>query len=397
MFEHLQLAPADPILGLTDAFNKESNPNKINLGVGVYKDEQNQTPTLLSVIEAEKRLLANNASKSYLAISGQAGYDAAVQTLLFGDTLKQQHQSRLRTVQSPGGTGALRIAADFIHLCAPDATIWVSNPTWANHLGIFSAANLNTTSYQYYDATNQSLNLQGMIDDLLQAKAGDVVLLHACCHNPSGIDPDEQQWQQILDVIQQKQLIPFFDFAYQGFAKGPEEDAFSIRLFLQHCDVMLVANSFSKNFGLYNERIGGLTVVAKDQQYADIALSHIKGIIRTNYSNPPAHGAQVVTTILQNAELTQQWLTELADMRARIHEMRNLLVSKLAERNLSKDFSFINQQNGMFSFSGLSPEQVERLREEDAIYMVKSGRINVAGINLSNIDKLCDAIAKVES
>ncbi|WP_028865551.1 amino acid aminotransferase [Psychromonas aquimarina] len=395
MFEQVSMAPADPILGLTDAFKKDPRAEKINLGVGIYKDESGLTPILATVKEAEKRLLAEETTKSYLTIEGIAAYGAAVQTLLFGKDAEIITSNRARTAQVPGGTGALRTGADFAVKKLGIKKIWVSNPTWANHGNVFKTAGLQVASYDYYNAETKDLDFDAMINSLQSVEAGDLVLFHGCCHNPTGIDPTIEQWETAAKLTAELGAVPFFDFAYQGFAKGVEEDAQGLRIFAKYNKELLVANSFSKNFGLYNERVGGITLVAQDNEIADSAFSQIKSGIRSNYSNPPAHGAAVVTTILNDAQLYQQWVQEVADMRVRIQEMRDLFVATLKEKGVSGDYSFISRQNGMFSFSGLSVEQVNRLKEEFAVYIVGSGRISVAGMTKDNMQPLCDAIAKV--
>ncbi len=395
MFEQVSMAPADPILGLTDAFKKDQRAEKINLGVGIYKNESGLTPILASVKEAEKRLLAQETTKSYLTIEGIAEYASAVQTLLFGKDAEIIKSKRARTAQAPGGTGALRTAADFAVNKLGIKKIWVSNPTWANHGNVFKTAGLEVASYDYYNAESKDLDFDAMLKSLQAVEAGELVLFHGCCHNPTGIDPTREQWQVLAELIAELGAIPFFDFAYQGFARGIEEDAQGLRIFAEYNKELLVANSFSKNFGLYNERVGGITLVAEDSEIAESAFSQIKTVIRANYSNPPAHGAAVVTTILNDAQLYQQWQQEVADMRERIQEMRDLFVATLKEKGVAGDFSFISRQNGMFSFSGLSAEQVQRLKEEFAVYIVGSGRISVAGMTKENMQPLCDALAKV--
>jgi len=395
MFEQVSMAPADPILGLTDAFKKDTRSEKINLGVGIYKDESGQTPILATVKEAEKRLLTTEKTKSYLTIEGIAAYGVAVQKLLFGADSEIISSNRARTAQVPGGTGALRTGADFALKKLGIRKIWVSNPTWANHGNVFTTAGLKVASYDYYNAETKDLDFDAMVASLQQVEDGDLVLFHGCCHNPTGIDPTTEQWEILAKLIADIGAIPFFDFAYQGFAKGVEEDAQGLRIFAKYNKELLVANSFSKNFGLYNERVGGITLVAEDSEIADSAFSQIKSGIRSNYSNPPAHGAAIVTTILEDAELYAQWDKEVADMRDRIQEMRDLFVATLKDKGVDGDYSFISRQNGMFSFSGLTVEQVNRLKEEFAVYIVGSGRISVAGMTKDNMQPLCDAIAKV--
>lgn len=395
MFEQVSMAPADPILGLTDAFKNDPRESKINLGVGIYKNESGLTPILATVKEAEKRLLNTETTKSYLSIEGIAAYGAAVQKLLFGADAEIIQSNRARTAQVPGGTGALRTGADFAIKKLGIKKIWVSNPTWANHGNVFKTAGLQVASYDYYNAQTKDLDFDAMLASLQNVEDGDLVLFHGCCHNPTGIDPTSEQWEVLAKLIAEIGAIPFFDFAYQGFAKGVQEDAQGLRIFAKYNKELLVANSFSKNFGLYNERVGGITLVAEDSEIAESAFSQIKAGIRSNYSNPPAHGAAVVTTILNDSELSQQWEQEVADMRERIQEMRDLFVASLKEKGVEGDYSFISRQNGMFSFSGLSVEQVTRLKDEFAVYIVGSGRISVAGMTKDNMQPLCAAIAKV--
>jgi aromatic-amino-acid transaminase len=395
MFEQVSMAAADPILGLTDAFKKDPRVDKINLGVGIYKNESGFTPILATVKEAEKRLLAEETTKSYLSIEGTAAYSAAVQKLLFGEDAEIISSNRVRTAQAPGGTGALRIGADFAVKKLGIKKIWVSNPTWANHENVFASAGLKVAKYDYYNAQRKELDFDAMIASLQTVEVGELVLFHGCCHNPTGIDPTIEQWEILAKLVADLGAIPFFDFAYQGFAKGVEEDAQGLRIFAQYNKELLIANSFSKNFGLYNERVGGISLVAEDSDIAESAFSQIKACIRSNYSNPPAHGAAIVTTILNDPALYKRWEQEVADMRERIQEMRDLFVATLKEKGISGDYSFITRQNGMFSFSGLSVEQVNRLKEEFAVYIVGSGRISVAGMTKNNMQPLCDALAKV--
>ncbi|MDF1811797.1 MAG: aspartate/tyrosine/aromatic aminotransferase [Verrucomicrobiales bacterium] len=395
MFEKVTEAAADPILGLTEAFKKDTRPGKINLGVGIYKNEEGQTPILATVKKAETRLLASETTKSYLGIEGDPAYGEAVQVLLFGRNCEIITNQRAYTAQSPGGTGALRTAAEFAvnHLPAP--RIWMSNPTWANHGNIFTAAGLETVSYDYYNAATHDLDFSATLSSLQLARPGDLVLLHGCCHNPTGIDPTEEQWRELATLCADKGLLPLFDFAYQGFAEGIERDASGLRIFTETVPELLVASSFSKNFGLYNERVGALTVVAANRETAGVVFSQIKSVIRANYSNPPAHGAAVVTSILNDPDLYAEWEQEVAEMRDRIQAMRTLFVETLRNKGVPGDFSFIERQNGMFSFSGLTPEQVATLKNEYGIYIVGSGRISVAGMTKSNMDALCEGIAKV--
>lgn len=395
MFEKIIKAPADPILGLTDEFKADLRSDKINLGAGIYKDETGETPILSCVKTAEARLVDTEKTKSYLSIEGTADYAKAVQSLVFGAGSALITQHRAKTAHAPGGTGALKIAAEFISKQLDSTTIWISDPTWANHISIFESSGLSVKKYRYHDKINHCLDFNGFIEDIAQANSGDVILLHACCHNPTGIDPSTLQWQELLTLIKEKQLLPLFDFAYQGFATGINEDASAIRLFAENLPELLIASSFSKNFGMYNERVGAFTLVAKEQKTASIAFSQIKQIIRSIYSNPPSHGGAVVTEILKDPQLAKKWCTEVTDMRVRIHKMRTLFVNELKAHGVTQDFSFIQAQNGMFSFSGLTPEQVKRLKEEFGIYIVNSGRISVAGMTETNIKPLCQAIAQI--
>ncbi|HAT3730909.1 TPA: aspartate/tyrosine/aromatic aminotransferase [Serratia marcescens] len=395
MFEKITAAPADPILGLTDIFRADARPNKINLGIGVYKDETGKTPVLTSVKKAEQYLLENETTKNYLGIEGIPAFASCTQELLFGKESPIVADRRARTAQTPGGTGGLRVAADFIANQTSAKRIWISNPSWPNHKNVFSAVGLEVLEYAYYDAANHALDFDGLLNSLKQAQAGDVVLFHGCCHNPTGIDPTAEQWAQLAELSVANGWLPLFDFAYQGFANGLEEDAQGLRIFAAKHKELIVASSYSKNFGLYNERVGACTIMAADAETADRAFSQVKAAIRANYSNPPSHGAAVVATILGNDALRAMWEQELTDMRQRIHRMRQLFVNTLQEKGAQQDFSFIIQQNGMFSFSGLTKEQVLRLREEFGVYAVNSGRVNVAGMTPDNMAPLCEAIVAV--
>ncbi|WP_314867804.1 amino acid aminotransferase [Aggregatibacter kilianii] len=395
MFEKITAAPADPILGLGEAFKSETRSNKINLGIGVYKDAKGNTPIVKAVKEAERRLLEQENTKNYLPIDGVADFNARTKELLFGANSDIVKNNRARTVQSLGGTGALRIAAEFVKRQTNSQNVWISTPTWPNHNAIFKAVGINIREYRYYDAERKALDWDNLIADLSQAAEGDVVLLHGCCHNPTGIDPTPEQWDKLAEMSAQKGWLPLFDFAYQGFAHGLEEDAYGLRAFAKKHKELLVASSFSKNFGLYNERVGAFTVVAENSDIAATALTQVKVIIRTLYSNPSSHGASTVALVLNDAKLRQEWENELAEMRDRIKKMRHRFVELLKEYGAQQDFGFIINQNGMFSFSGLTAEQVDRLKEEFAIYAVRSGRINVAGITEDNIRYLCESIVKV--
>jgi aspartate/tyrosine/aromatic aminotransferase len=395
MLEVIQSAPPDAILGLTEAFRKDPNPNKINLSVGVYQDETGATPILESVQQAGRQVIANQQSKSYLPIDGAPAYAAAVQQLIFGPESEVVTAGRAATSHTPGGTGALRVAADFIKQNLPAATVWLTEPTWPNHPNIFAAAGVPTRSFPYFDSTTQGLDFDQAFKAIQEIPAGDVILLHGCCHNPTGIDPTADQWSQLAKVVSQRGVLPLLDFAYQGFAEGLQEDAAGLQNFCQPGSELLISSSFSKNFGLYRERVGALTVVVPGHEVIGRVQSQIKRCIRSNYSNPPAHGAALVTTILEDSKLTDQWHGEVASMRDRINETRKALVKTLAAKGATADYSFMTRQRGMFSFSGLTAEQVDTLREKYSIYIVRSGRINVAGITPKNIEPLCEAIAEV--
>ena len=395
MFQQLEAAPPDAILGLNEAFARDTTEAKINLTTGVYKDAGGTTPVLECVKEAERRLVETEASKGYLGIDGMQEFSAASRALLFGTDHEVTGSGRATTVQAPGGTGALRVAAEFLATAFPDSSIWCSRPTWPNHPNIFRSAGLPISEYGYYDEATRGLDAQAMLDDLARIPAGDIVCLHACCHNPTGVDPSLEQWNQIAEIVADRGLLPLVDFAYQGFGDGLESDAAGLSALARPGCRMLVASSFSKNFGLYRERVGALTVVTGDSDTASVVLSRLKRTIRCNYSNPPAHGAGIVTTILGDAELRAGWETELAEMRSRINDMRQALADGLTAAAPGHDFSSVTRQRGMFSFSGLSPEQVDRLKDDFGIYMVRNGRINVAGVTTDNVGKLCESIAAV--
>ncbi len=394
MWKKIEPAPADAILGLTEAFKKETNPKKVNLGVGVYKDDQGTTPILKCIKTAEKTLVETQTTKSYLPISGDPVYAANVQKLLFGADSEVITSGRAMTIHSPGGTGALRVGADLLKKFNPDSKVWVSAPTWANHKGIFTAARFEIADYPYYNPETRDVDFAAMLATLETVPAGDVVLLHVCCHNPTGVDLSDAQWDQVVSVAKAKGWTPFLDFAYQGFGSGIEEDRGAVEKFAAAGIDFFIASSFSKNFGLYNERTGALTIVSPTSNEAGVAMSHLKATIRVNYSNPPAHGGLSASTVLNDAALYDQWVGEVAEMRERIKAMRTALVDGLATRGVEGDFSFIKAQRGMFSFSGLSNEVVAWLRENKSIYIVKGGRINLAGLTSGNIDYVCDSIAE---
>lgn len=394
MFSKLTQLPADPILGLSVKFKADVNPNKIDLGAGIYKDEKGDTPVLACVKAAEKFQLENEKSKAYLGSAGSALFNEKITDLMLGDH-KVVSENRIRTVSTPGGTGALRTAGEFIKACTPGATIWVSNPTWANHQGVFTAAGLTVKTYPYYDYENKCIDFDGMLAALKHVSKDDAVLLHACCHNPSGMDLNQEQWQEVADVAKQVGFIPVVDMAYQGFGEDLDTDAYGLRLMADTVDQMIICGSCSKNFGLYRERIGACSIIGKSALAADIISSVLLSVVRVNYSMPPAHGAAIVETILNSAELTTQWHGELKEMRDRINGMRQLLVDQLVANGVTRDFSFITTQNGMFSFLGIDKEQVQRLQDEFGIYIVGSSRISLAGISPDNVNYLTQSIAKV--
>ncbi len=394
MWKSVEAAPADAILGLTEAFKKDSNPGKVNLGVGVYKDGDGRTPVLECIKAAERKLVEAEDSKGYLPISGSPAYAAHVQKLIFGAGSESIASGRAATLHTPGGTGALRVGADLLRQFKPEAKVWMSAPTWANHKGIFAAAGFAIGDYPYYDAATKGVDFGAMLAALEKVPAGDIVLMHVCCHNPTGADLSPEQWDRVVAAASAKGWIPFLDFAYQGFGDGIDADRLPVEKFAAAGLDFHVASSFSKNFGLYNERTGALTIVCPTAAEADVAMSHAKVTVRVNYSNPPAHGGLAVCGVLDDAVLRKQWIGEVAAMCDRIKAMRGALVDGLAARGVAQDFSFIKAQRGMFSFSGLSDPAVAWLRENKAIYIVKGGRINVAGLTTGNIDYVCDAIAE---
>lgn len=388
------MAPRDPILGITEAFNADKNPAKINLGVGVYYDDNGKVPLLACVRKAEALLMETPAARTYLPIEGLAAYDKAVQELVFGADSAIIQERRAITVQAIGGTGALKVGADFLKRFAPDAQVYISDPSWENHRALFESAGFTVNNYTYYDAQTRGVDFAGMLADLKAMPAGSIVLLHACCHNPTGADLTSAQWDQVIAAVTAGGLVPFLDMAYQGFGAGIAEDGDVVRRFAATGVPLLVSNSFSKSFSLYGERVGALSVVAASADEAARLLSQLKRIVRTNYSNPPTHGGKVVATVLATPELRQLWEEELAGMRVRIKEMREAFVVKLKAKAPGRDFGFVREQVGMFSYSGLTKAQVESLRAE-SIYAVDTGRICVAALNSRNIDIVIDAIAKV--
>ena len=395
LFAAVELAPRDPILGLNEQFAADNNPAKVNLGVGVYFDDAGKLPLLACVKAAEQQI--NDAAKprGYLPIDGIAAYDKAVQRLVFGADSPVLAARRVATVQALGGTGGLKIGADFLKKLQPGATVLISDPSWENHRALFSNAGFPVETYAYYDAQSRGVRVDAMLADLNSAQAGTIVVLHACCHNPTGYDISPKQWQQVIAVLKARGLVPFLDMAYQGFGDGIAEDGAVVQQFIESGLDFFVATSFSKSFSLYGERVGALSVVCASQDEAARVLSQLKIAIRTNYSNPPTHGAQVVAMVLDNPMLRAQWEEELAGMRQRIQQMRTLLAAKLVAAGVKQDFSFITRQRGMFSYSGLNKAQMVRLRDEFGIYGVDSGRICVAALNTGNIDRVVDAMARV--
>ncbi len=391
----VSLAPRDPILGITEGYNADSNARKVNLGVGVYYDDAGKVPLLECVKRAEKKLVDSMPPRSYLPIDGIPAYDRRVQELVFGTDSRAIAEKRIVTVQALGGTGGLKLGADFLKRIAPGAKVWISDPSWENHRALFEFAGFEVGVYPYYDAATHGLDFNGMLRSLETLPAQSVVVLHACCHNPTGVDLSAAQWQAVLAVVQKRNLIPFLDFAYQGFAEGVLEDSQAVRLFAAAMSPVFVSNSFSKSFSLYGERVGALSIVAASEDEAVRALSQLKRTVRTNYSNPPTHGGQIVAAVLGDGNLRTLWEQELSQMRERIKAMRIALVEKIAQRVPGRDYSFVTRQRGMFSYSGLTKQQVDRLREEFSIYAVDSGRICVAALNTRNIDYVADGIAKV--
>lgn len=394
MFSDLSMRPADPILGLTVKFKADTNPLKIDLGAGIYKDEKGNTPVLNCVKAAEQFRVDRENTKAYFNSAGSPLYNERITALNFGEH-RVVAENRVRTVSTPGGTGSLRIAGELIRTSKPGASIWVSNPTWANHQGVFTAAGLTVKTYPYYDYENKCLDFDAMVEALKQVPADDAVLFHACCHNPSGMDLSREQWQVVAELAREVGFFPVIDMAYQGFGDGLEEDAYGLRLMADVVDEMILCSSCSKNFGLYRERIGACSVIAANAEKADIVNSVLLPVVRTNYSMPPAHGAAIVETILGSEELTAQWHTELKEMRDRIGGMRQLLVDKLVENGVTRDFSFITRQKGMFSFLGIDKAQVQRLQDEFSIYIVGSSRVSIAAIAPDNVDYLTRSIASI--
>ena len=394
MFFELAPAAADPILGLMAAYRTDARPQKIDLGVGVYKDEAGHTPVLACVKRAEARRTEREDSKTYIGMAGDPGFNAALEKLALGD-VPALAEGRVATAHTPGGTGALRVAAELIKRARPDATVWVSDPTWGNHPSVFKAAGLKVRDYPYYDAASQSLRGEEMLTALAAVPDGDVVLLHACCHNPSGVDLEPRHWEAVASLAEKQGFLCFVDMAYQGFSADLDSDAFGPRLLARRLPEMILATSCSKNFGLYRERIGAVSLVGHSAEQTQATFSQLLSAIRNVYSMPPAHGAILVREILEDAELKAQWLQELADMRGRINHYRSAMVRALREAGVQRDFGFIERQRGMFSFLGITPEQVERLKTEHAIYMVGSSRMNIAGLSEANLDHFVQSLKQV--
>nr|XP_061799095.1 aspartate aminotransferase-like [Nerophis lumbriciformis] len=398
MFDRVALAPPDAILGLVEAFQADPRPDKINLGIGVYRDGDGRTPVFGAIAEAERQLLARGAAKVYLPIDGIAEYNREINGLVFGAEHPVRAEQRLVTVQTPGGTGALRVAADFLRAITPRPVLWLGEPSWPNHRPLFESAGFEVRTYRHFDPHSHGLAFDEMSEALARVEPGDVVLLHGCCHNPSGVDPSADQWRQIIDRLSERRALPLIDLAYQGFAAGLEKDVEPLRQLAKADGELMVASSASKNFGLYGERVGALHVVSKQRSASAAVLSQLKVCVRRNYSNPPTHGAALATTVLANPTLRDSWQTQLEAMRQRIHRLRRDLTDGLDQRGVRLSAAgngFIARQNGMFSFTGLDLQQVLRLREEHGVYAVDSGRINVAGIRESELDRVCDAISAV--
>ncbi|WP_186161035.1 amino acid aminotransferase [Burkholderia gladioli] len=395
LFSAVELAPRDPILGLNEAFNADTRPTKVNLGVGVYTNEEGKIPLLGAVADAEKARVAAGLPRGYLPIDGIAAYDAAVQKLLLGKDSALIAAGRVVTAQAIGGTGALKIGADFLRTLNPSAKVAISDPSWENHRALFETAGFKVEAYPYYDAATHGVNFDAMLAALNSYEAGTIVVLHACCHNPTGVDLSDAQWAQVVEVVKARQLVPFLDIAYQGFGEDLEADAAAVRLFAAADLNVFVSSSFSKSFSLYGERIGALSIITSSKDEATRVLSQLKRVIRTNYSNPPTHGGALVSAVLASPELYASWVQELGEMRDRIRAMRNGLVERLKTSGVDRDFGFINAQRGMFSYSGLTAAQVDRLREEFGIYAVSTGRICVAALNTRNIDAVAAAVAAV--
>ena len=395
LFASVQLAPKDPIFGLTEAYTADQRPGKVNLGVGVYYTDDGKVPLLKAVLAAEQEVVAKQSPRAYIPIEGPNPYNSAVQNLLFGADSPLIKEGRVVTAECLGGTGALRVGGDFVKRLDTGAPAAISAPSWENHRGIFESAGYQVLEYTYFDPKTRGVDFEGMVKSLESFPAKTLVILHACCHNPTGADLTPDQWKKIISICQTRQLIPFLDIAYQGFATGIEEDGAAVQLFADSGMSFFVSSSFSKSFSLYGERVGALSIVTQSKEESARVLSQLKRVIRTNYSNPPTHGAAIVAMVLNSPKLRQMWEDELAEMRERIKAMRHGLNKKLAAAGAQQDFSFIETQRGMFSYSGLTADQVAKLQEQDGIYALSTGRICVAALNTKNLDRVAQAIARV--
>ena len=395
LFASVQLAPKDPIFGLTEAYTADQRPGKVNLGVGVYYTDDGKVPLLKAVLAAEQEVVAKQSPRAYIPIEGPNPYNSAVQNLLFGADSPLIKDGRVVTAECLGGTGALRVGGDFVKRLDTGAPAAISAPSWENHRGIFESAGYQVLEYTYFDPKTRGVDFDGMVKSLESFPAKTLVILHACCHNPTGADLTAEQWKKIISICQTRQLIPFLDIAYQGFASGIEQDGAAVRMFADSGMSFFVSSSFSKSFSLYGERVGALSIVTQSKEESARVLSQLKRVIRTNYSNPPTHGAAIVATVLNSPTLRQMWEDELAEMRERIKAMRHGLNQKLAASGVQQDFSFIEAQRGMFSYSGLTADQVAKLQEQDGIYALSTGRICVAALNTKNLDRVAQAIARV--
>ncbi len=395
MLDHLKALPPDPILGILAAYKLDNNPSKIDLGIGVYKDESGETPMLPSVIQAEKEMIARQTSKTYLGPPGVVGFNSAISRIIYGEELATEAAERICTIQTPGGTGALRVAADLLQAANPGSTVWMSDPTWANHQAIFPAASLQNGSYPYFDKQNSSLRFNEMMEALSQRSPQDTVLFHACCHNPCGVSPTAEQWEQISDLAAERGFLPLVDIAYQGFESSLEEDNLAVRLFTTKCPEVIIASSCSKNFAVYRDRVGAISVVSKGAEQSTAVGTVIHSLTRKNYSMPPAHGPAVIDIILHSAELEAMWRDEVKGMRERINGLRSEMVRRMSAAGIKRDFSFLQRQSGMFSFMGLEVGQVRALRERFSIYTVDSSRVNIASLNQGNMDYFVQSVASV--
>ncbi|GEA10818.1 amino acid aminotransferase [Alteromonas sp. KUL49] len=395
MFEVLpQLAP-DPILGLSAAYREDTNPNKIDLGVGVYKDEQGNTPILSSVAKAQTVLLEKETSKTYITPQGNQGFIDGMLSLLLGNASKAMLANRVAAVQAPGGCGALRILSELLVRCNENGKVWVSDPTWANHIPLIGSAGLKIETYPYFDKASASIRFDAMMETLRTVEKGDIVLLHGCCHNPTGADLTKAQWDEILEVAKEREFLPFIDVAYLGFGEGLDEDAYGMRLLVENLPEVIIAASCSKNFGLYRERVGLAAIVTQDTATRNIAQSQIQSIARGIYSMPPSYGGALVDIILSDDALYNEWVGEVDEMRNRMKSLRAMLVQNLHDNGATKDFSFVNEQKGMFSFLCITPEQVREIRAKHSVYFVDSSRVNIAGINQNNVEALAKALVSV--